>query len=89
MQRDGRACSDPEARRAALALLTRGIGTPGEIAELAGVSRQVVEGWANRAGLDWRKVKHAILMSAWRKEFRRVVQEPPTGVNPRCLEYRD
>jgi transposase len=64
-----RRCRDPEAKRIALALLARGNGSPGEIAELAGVSRQVVEGWARR--LDWRKVKRAALTKAWRSEMRR------------------
>lgn len=58
---------DPDARRVALRLLARGIGTPGEIAELAGVSRQVVEYWAAHAGVDWRKVQRAKLLKAWRK----------------------
>ena len=62
---------DPEARRAALELLSQGIGTPGEIAEIAGVSRQVVEQWALHAGVNWRKVKRGIVMNAWRKAIKR------------------
>jgi DNA invertase Pin-like site-specific DNA recombinase len=65
-----RPVSDPEARRAALALLSKGIGSPSEIADLAGVSRQVVEQWAERAGVDWRKVKRANLTKAWRKAMK-------------------
>jgi hypothetical protein len=64
-----RQCRDPEARRTALALLARGLGSPGLLAEFAGVSRQVVEQWAR--DIEWRKVQRAILTKAWRKEFNR------------------
>jgi hypothetical protein len=66
-----RQAMDPEARRAALELLAEGLGTPGDIAQLAGVSRQVVEQWADRAGVNWRKVKRANLTTAWRKAIKR------------------
>lgn len=66
-----RKAMDPEARRAALSLLAEGLGSPGDIAELAGVSRQVVEQWALHAGVDWRKVKRSKLTTAWRKAMRR------------------
>jgi hypothetical protein len=52
--------------------LARGLGSPGEIADLAGVSRQVVEGWALIADMDWRQIKRARLAKAWRKEWDRV-----------------
>jgi len=67
-----RPCLDPDARRVALSLLARGLGSPGEIADLAGVSRQVVEGWALIADMDWRQIKRARLAKAWRKEWDRV-----------------
>lgn len=62
-----RAPDDPIAKRVALSMLAQGAGTPSEIAELAGVSRQVVENWATRAGIDWRKIKRAKLAKAWRR----------------------
>jgi DNA invertase Pin-like site-specific DNA recombinase len=77
----GRARKDPEARRIAISLLARGLGSPGEIAELAGVSRQVVEDWAKRAGMDWRRIKRSKLTKAWRVEMRngaRLVQSKTT-----------
>lgn len=67
----GRPCRDSEARRVALALLAKGLGSPGDIAEFVGVSRQVIEGWARRAGVDWTRMRHAILAREWRKEIRR------------------
>lgn len=67
----GRPAADPEAKRVALALLAEGLGTPGEIAELAGVSRQLVEQWAISAGVDWRRIKRSKLTAAWRRRMRR------------------
>jgi hypothetical protein len=64
-----RKAADLKSRNAALALLARGIGSPGEIAELGGVSRQLVESWARSAGIDWRHVKRARLTKAWRHEI--------------------
>jgi hypothetical protein len=55
---------NPE-RAAAVALLTRGEATPAQVAELAGVSRQVVDYWAR--GIDWRKALNARLARSWRK----------------------
>jgi hypothetical protein len=48
-------------------MLRRGLGTPGEIAELAGVSRQLVESWAKVAGVDWRRMRRAALGTSFRK----------------------
>lgn len=48
-------------------MLRRGMGTPGEIAEHAGVSRQLVESWARSAGVDWRRVRQSVLSAAFRK----------------------
>lgn len=56
---------DPDARRAALKVLSQGLGTPGDVAKLCGVSRQVVEQWAIHAGLDWRAIKSGKLWGAW------------------------
>lgn len=72
---------DREARRAALALLARGIIRPHEAAELAGVSLQVVRYWLRRAGVDWERIRRRRLGNAWRKEIKRgprlVESEPP------------
>jgi hypothetical protein len=69
-----RQCRDPQAKRAALSILARGLGTPGEIALLAGVSRQLVESWARSAKLDWHMPHYQRLTRAWRKAMR---DEPP------------
>lgn len=61
----------------ALSLLSRGEASPAELAALAGVSRQVIEGWARRAGMDLARLRrdaegkrHRRLTEAWRKEMR-------------------
>lgn len=61
---------DPEARRVALSLLAQGIIRPHEAAELAGVSRQVVEYWCRRAGVDWQRIRRARLAKAWARGMR-------------------
>ena len=72
LQEMGRRCRDPEARRIALVLLSKGIGSPGELAPLAGVSRQVIEGWAVQ--IAWQRVRRLQLAKAWRVERRRGVK---------------
>jgi hypothetical protein len=74
MQHMSRMPDDPIARSIALSLLARGIASPGELAEFAGVSRQVVENWARRALVDWRRVKRAKLAKAWRRAMANVSQ---------------
>ena len=66
-----RSPSDPVAQRTALRMLAQVRGTPGEIARLAGVSRQLVEGWARHAKLDWRKIRKERLFQVWSKELQR------------------
>lgn len=69
---------DGEARRATLALLARGMMRPHEVAELAGVSLQVVRYWCRRAGVDWERIRDQRNADAWRKELNRgprLVQE--------------
>lgn len=66
-----RPSGDPEAQRAALAMLARGDASPAEIAELAGVSRQLVAAWARSAGVQWRQTRLRVLTKNWRKAFRR------------------
>ena len=60
---------DDEARSAALALLARGMITPGQAAELAGVSRQLVAYWLRHAGIDWRRAWSRRMAGMWRKEI--------------------
>jgi transposase-like protein len=62
---------DADARRAAVALLARGLLTPTEAAALAGVSRQLLHAWMRRARVDWQRIRGARLASAWRKELYR------------------
>lgn len=64
-----RRCLDDKARRTALSLLARGMGSPGDIAGLAGVPTQRVEQWARRAGVDWARIKRSVLAKAWRVEM--------------------
>jgi hypothetical protein len=60
---------DNEARSAALALLARGMITPSQAAELAGVSRQLVRYWLQHAGIDWRRAWARRQASMWRREI--------------------
>lgn len=56
---------DRRTRARALALLAEGHWTPGDIAEVAGVSRQVICNWARRAGVDYQRVRRAQLVKEW------------------------
>jgi len=72
---------DDEARSAALTLLARGQITPGQAAELAGVSRQLVAYWLRQAGIDWRSAWNRRLAGLWRKQIAALngqVLRPPT-----------
>lgn len=60
---------DHEARIAALSLLARGMITPGQAADLAGVSRQLVQYWIGHAGIDWRRAWLRRQASMWRREI--------------------
>ena len=60
---------DDEARSAALTLLARGMITPSQAAELAGVSRQLVRYWLETAGIDWRRAFDRRQATMWRKEI--------------------
>jgi hypothetical protein len=62
---------DPDAVKAALALLSQGLATPGEIALRAGVPRQVVHHWAMAAGLDWKERRGERISRLWLKEVQR------------------
>jgi hypothetical protein len=59
---------DGSARAAALKLLASGEASPAEVATLAGVSRQLVNHWAQ--GVDWRKARNARLAKGWRQALR-------------------
>lgn len=62
---------DPVVKRAALALLARGVVRPHEVAELAGVSLQVVNYWIKRRGVNWERTRSHVLGKAWRRELSR------------------
>lgn len=58
-------------------MLARGLGSPGDCAELIGVSRQAVESWARVAGIDWRKAYQARLVRDWARLQRNGAAPPP------------
>jgi hypothetical protein len=53
--------------RAALSLLAQGMASKSEVAELAGVSRQLVGYWAKRDGIACERMRKATLLKMWRK----------------------
>jgi hypothetical protein len=61
---------DNPARDAAIRLLARGLVVPSEVAELAGVSRQLVNYWIEQAGLDWHKARTAEITKQWARGYR-------------------
>lgn len=72
---------DDEARSAALSLLARGMITPGQAAELAGVSRQLVAYWLRHADINWRRAWARRQAGMWRREIAALngkVLRPPT-----------
>lgn len=62
---------DDEARFTAITLISRGVMTPGEAARLAGVSRQLVNYWLKRKGVQWQSRYHDRLGKLWRNEMNR------------------
>ena len=76
------------AREAALSLLRRGLATPAEAARLAGVSRQLVRHWLRSEGVDWRRIRLAVLMREWRKEENRGRSKLGQGTGQRFEEPR-
>lgn len=60
--------NDTTKRDAALQMLKDGTASPAEVAQLASVSRQLVNYWA--AGIDWRKARAARLARDWRAALR-------------------
>ena len=61
---------DPEARRAAIVILKRGLMTVPEIAAHAGVSRQLVRYWCSKANLNFAKVRAARIGKLWGNTLR-------------------
>lgn len=62
---------DEAAYRAAMTLLREGLASPSEVAEIAGVSRQLVRHWLLADKTDWRKQRRARLTAMWRREIKR------------------
>lgn len=55
--------------------------TPGQAAELAGVSRQLMAYWIKSAGIDWQRAWRRRQASMWRREIAALngkVLRPPT-----------
>lgn len=52
-----------------MSLLARGMITPGQAAELAGVSRQLVAYWIKAAGIDWQRAWRRRQAAMWRREI--------------------
>lgn len=81
---------DDEARSAALALLARGMITPSQAAELAGVSRQLVHYWLKAAGIDWERAWRRRTAGMWRREIAtlrgKVVRLPTKAQRRREIE---
>lgn len=59
---------DDRARAAAVKLLSQGLASPSEVAQLAGVSRQLVAHWSR--GINWRRARDAALAKSWRRSVR-------------------
>ena len=61
---------DPDARRAALKLISRGLITVPEAARLAGVSRQLVRAWCIADGIKIGRARDTRIAMEWRKVMR-------------------
>lgn len=62
---------DPVARRAAIAILKRGLMTVPEVASHAGVSRQLVRYWCKRSRVNFAKVRLTRIGKMWSREISR------------------
>lgn len=58
---------DPEARRAVLLLISRGMISVREATQLVGVSRQLVYGWCKSAGISTTRARQTRIAAAFRK----------------------
>lgn len=61
---------DPDARRAVVLLMRRGLITLPEAARLAGVSRPVVRYWCTTAKIEIGQSRRAVLAKVWRKALK-------------------
>lgn len=69
---------DDNTRERALEMLRRGYGGVSEIARMAGMSKQLLQHWAAREGIDVNKTRARFLAAAWRHVKRRGASEEPT-----------
>jgi len=58
---------DPEARRAVLMMIKRGMVTVPEAARLAGVSRQLIRSWCKADGVSVDRARLLLLTKQWRR----------------------
>ncbi len=58
---------DPEAKRAVLLLISRGMITVPEAAQLAGVSRQLIHAWCGSHRIVPTRARQAKITKAWRR----------------------
>ncbi len=79
---------DPNVRRAVLRLLSQGKASLAEVAEIAGLSRQIVRYWAKAAGIDWKAARKAHLAFMWRKEVNRGPERLGQATGQRFVEPR-
>lgn len=63
---------DPHAKAAAVLLLSRGLITKSEAAELAGVSRQLIQHWTRGIPVD--QNRSAMIAKLWRKSISKFAQ---------------
>ena len=61
---------DPDAKRAVIALLMRGLIVPAEVPRLAGVSRQLAHHWVKQSGVRHVAARDATIAKLFRKELR-------------------
>jgi transposase-like protein len=57
-------------RQAAVAMARTGIATAGELARLAGVSRQLMRHWLSQADLDVPRIREERLAREWQRRTR-------------------
>jgi hypothetical protein len=60
---------DPAAKAAAISILSQGLATKSEAARLAGVSKQLMQHWAQDIPVE--RARNTVLTKLWRKELAR------------------
>ncbi len=80
-------------RAVALTLIARGLMTPAQAADLAGVSRQLVHFWLKQEDIRWQAVHQARLATLWRNEIAaingRIIKHPTKrGMRRRATEAK-